>query len=240
MMVITDICHVEDCGNKRIARGFCTLHYQRWKKWGDPLRVEKPSHKPPSGKKCTVDGCGRLAAGRGLCKKHHKRLMAHGDPLAGRTERGALIKWLEAHKDHQAQECLMWPFWRDESHGYGHVTYDGRGMKPSRVMCILAHGKPPVKGLQSAHSCGNGHLGCVNPRHLRWATRSQNQMDRVEHGTHNRGERQGQSKLRSNDVLSIRSLEGKETSVQVATQFGIHPRHVRSIWSRETWGWLQA
>lgn len=31
------ICTVGECGRPVIARGYCTLHYQRWKKSGDPL-----------------------------------------------------------------------------------------------------------------------------------------------------------------------------------------------------------
>jgi len=30
-------CTVEDCDRPHIARGFCTRHYRRWQKYGDPL-----------------------------------------------------------------------------------------------------------------------------------------------------------------------------------------------------------
>jgi HNH endonuclease len=33
------ICTIEDCGKKHLARGWCGKHYQRWKKYGDPLFV---------------------------------------------------------------------------------------------------------------------------------------------------------------------------------------------------------
>lgn len=34
------------------------------------------------------------------------------------------------------------------------------------------------------HLCGNGHLGCCNPRHLRWGTDAENAQDRILHRAH--------------------------------------------------------
>jgi hypothetical protein len=34
-------CAVTDCPNSAVKRGWCALHYQRWRKHGDPLR-ERP------------------------------------------------------------------------------------------------------------------------------------------------------------------------------------------------------
>ena len=41
-------CSVSGCPRKSRARGWCKLHYQRWKKWGDP------EHIPPRGAKTTI------------------------------------------------------------------------------------------------------------------------------------------------------------------------------------------
>lgn len=37
--LFTDICVAGTCCNPRIARGWCAMHYQRWKKYGDPETV---------------------------------------------------------------------------------------------------------------------------------------------------------------------------------------------------------
>lgn len=50
-------------------------------------------------------------------------------------------------------------------------------------MCQKAHGDPPSPKHDAAHSCGRGHEGCVNPNHLSWKTKKQNQADRITHGT---------------------------------------------------------
>lgn len=33
-------CTVEDCENYRVGNGYCSKHYQRWKRYGDPLYVK--------------------------------------------------------------------------------------------------------------------------------------------------------------------------------------------------------
>lgn len=38
-MAIQSLCSIPDCGKRPIGRGWCSLHYERWRKYGDPLMV---------------------------------------------------------------------------------------------------------------------------------------------------------------------------------------------------------
>ena len=44
MKIITNnkkVCKVEGCNNKHLAKGYCAKHYERFRKYGDPIVVRK-------------------------------------------------------------------------------------------------------------------------------------------------------------------------------------------------------
>lgn len=133
-------------------------------------------------KQCTGRGCDRPVIARGFCRRHYLRWYKHNDPEAGRTARGEPMRWLKSQIAFDGEDCLTWPFNRN-TRGYGTV---GRH-NASRVMCELVHGPAPSRSHDAAHSCGLGHKGCVHPKHLRWATKKENQADRYIHGTLSKG-----------------------------------------------------
>lgn len=118
------------------------------------------------------------------------------------------------------------------------MSFRGRRTLASRVMCVLAHGEPPDLSYEAAHSCGNGANGCLNPGHLSWKTRTENQGDRVEHGTHQRGERQWKAKLTESDVRTIRKRAEQERQSVIAKDYGINQCTVSEIKTGRKWGWL--
>lgn len=83
-----------------------------------------------------------------------------------------------------------------------------------------------------------GHEACVNPKHLYWATPSENQNERVKHGTSNRGTRQWQAKLTEQDVRSIRKLFGSKSLSEIAGQFGVSRGAIKDIQRGKNWAWL--
>lgn len=195
-------------------------------------------------KECAVDGCESNAhnsAGgrRGYCGSHRKRLARHGSPFGGsdRAKDGEPMAWLEENSDRMDSSCIVWPFHKNV-HGYGVVNLDGRPNLASRVMCVKAHGEPPVGDYEAAHSCGNGNRGCVNPAHLRWATPAENQADRIKHGTSNRGERHGASKMSKSDVLEVRRLCESVSQRKLAKMFGVSRRTIEDIIHARTWAWV--
>lgn len=42
-MANSRICSVAGCGNKVFCRDWCSMHYSRWQRHGNPLFIEKPS-----------------------------------------------------------------------------------------------------------------------------------------------------------------------------------------------------
>jgi hypothetical protein len=230
------VCSVEGCGDKAKARGWCAKHYRRWKMHGEPLGGG--AFRTGIETTCSIEGCSGATVGRGWCNKHYRRWLNNGDPLNVLKVHGKLVDWIKRHVDHKGNDCLTWPFGVSSS-GSGSVMYKGVHGSASRVMTILAHGEPEGEALESAHSCGNGHLACVNPSHLRWATRSENQRDRLKHGTSSRGENHPKAKLTEHEVREIRAIGDLMTRVAVGKKYKISARTVTSILARDNWGWLE-
>lgn len=135
-------------------------------------------------------------------------------------------------------ECLLWPF-NKTSDGYGRIGIDGKRVAVHRRVCEEVNGLPPTEKHEAAHSCGNGHLACVNPNHLSWKTRAENFADKLIHDTHNRGERNGASKLTEDQVREIKSLKGSLTKQQIADLVGTTIGNVAHIHNGDSWAWLE-
>lgn len=77
-------CSVGSCDGRALARTFCSKHYARWHRTGDPLGT-RPRGKPRwKGLSCAVLECPRPAAAKGFCQKHWARQHRTGDPLGMR------------------------------------------------------------------------------------------------------------------------------------------------------------
>lgn len=150
----------------------------------------------------------------------------HGEPMA----------WLLEHVGHTGGDCLIWPFARTKD-GRGRVASPGGTRVASRVMCELAHGEPADPNDDAAHTCGNGHLGCVNPTHLLWKPHAENQKDMTLHGSSTVGEKSASAKLTKDAVIEIRSRYRSDcvTQAELAELFGVSRRAVGKVLSRETW-----
>jgi hypothetical protein len=144
---------------------------------------------------------------------------------------GAGIQWIRARVGYQGDDCLIWPF--HLCNGYGTLGYLGKQYYAHRFMCELAHGAPPSPDLEAAHSCGRGHLGCTNPRHLSWKTPGENQRDRAGHGTRNVWSWRG--KITQAQADEILALKGKRTQAEIAEQFGISRSNVSFIHCGKAW-----
>jgi hypothetical protein len=184
---------------------------------------------------CTIPDCGKDRKAHGYCNGHLRRWQKYGDPLAGQAYKNSVKPWAIRHAKCQSDECLIWPFALTKS-GYGIVNLgNGHNMIASRYMCLLAHGEPPTPKHEAAHNCGKGHTGCVNPKHLRWATRLENIDDMIGHGTSVHGSRNPQARLTEFDVREIRSLYRRVGQREMAEQFGVTRGTINAIVRRRSW-----
>lgn len=167
---------------------------------------------------CSMPDCGKRPKARGLCKLHYDQgLKANRLPPKRLTARD----WINANLDFDGDECLIWPFYRD-TYGYGVLKISSKSTSASRYTCTLAHGEPPSPRHQAGHGCGNGHLGCVNPKHLRWVTPLENQSDKILHGTAN-------NKISDECVLEIRKLRGLASIRELGERFNLHHTTISQI-----------
>lgn len=183
---------------------------------------------------CCVQECPRPVEKRGMCGGHYRRWQRNGDvqaevPLRAISARGEPYRWLLDHAAYDGVVCLRWPFY-SKPDGYGALSWKGRTRNASALMCEIAHGERPNDSYEAAHSCGKGHLGCVNPRHLRWATHQENGREAVQHGSFPRGETHWGSKLTDDEVDQLRAAVASGTTHTVAAhRFGISRGHVSAI-----------
>lgn len=240
MAVNQKTCAVADCNRiitgRGDGRGMCSKHYLRWRRHGDPS-VSKIDREQ-TGKSCKAEGCESPSGFKGYCVNHYNRLKRHGDPLAYSQKYRVRISWIEAHIAHDGDECLIWPFGVNDT-GRGVAAFGGKTTSAPRIMCILAHGEPPDPSMHAAHSCGNGHIGCMHPKHLRWATPVENENDKLAHGTLRRGEAINTTKLTEDDVRAIRAAEGYRIGLELAAQYGVTPSCISAIRTRQTWKWVE-
>lgn len=189
---------------------------------------------------CSILDCVKASHAKGFCRAHYDRLRTYGDPLGGapvRATPGELLRFIhDVALLHTSDQCLIWPF-RKNRDGYGTLKVDGKMTRANRYVCGLVKGSPPTPKHEAAHSCG--HESCISPIHLSWKTRTENEADKIAHGTRLRGEQHPQAKLTEADVRKILALKGIESQPKLAKRFGVSPMTVCRIHAGRKWAWMR-
>lgn len=216
------VCAIQECGKRVKARGLCPNHYIR------ELRTAQPA---AGAKVCSVKGCGMRHESHGYCHVHYKRHRRNGDAnTIQRHPKGALRKFIDGAIESETTNCIVWPS-KSKSEDYVTFLFEGRKILAHHYVCRLAHGEPAFSAADAAHSCGVRR--CINPKHLRWATRRENAADMVGHGTRLVGERHGMAKLTDEMARTIKYAEGNHT--EVARRFGVNRETARDIRNGKRW-----
>jgi hypothetical protein len=107
----------------------------------------------------------------------------------------------------------------------------------NRLVCEAFHGRPPSEKHEAAHWDGDKLNNYFT--NLRWATRKENEDDKLRHGTHQQ-DKPPFAKLTEQDVHDIRAIPGHISHVAVAKRYGIHAFHAGRIRRGQCWKRLLA
>lgn len=122
-----------------------------------------------------------------------------------------------------ANQCWVWRGGKD-SNGYGILRFNGKTMRPHRLMWMLKNGKIP-KGLGVLHKCDN--RPCCNPSHLFLGTQAENVADAA---SKNRMDHVGQHKLSLHQISAMKKLLDQGLSQrEIAIKFELHQSTVSRI-----------
>ena len=160
------ICSIEGCGSPRLARGWCSKHYQRWQSKGN-AGWEPPAH-------CTIADCERPVYGYGWCNAHYARWRRHGNHAADTPLRAQDAETTFLANTERRGDCLAWTG-DMSSRGYGRITVDGKRIGAHRYSWERANGPIPDGSLID-HICHT--TACVEPTHLRTASAAGNMQNR--------------------------------------------------------------
>lgn len=72
-------CDVDGCEKPARTRGWCSAHYERWRRNGDSGKAGDARSRPSL--ECSVEGCELWARARGWCDKHYACWHLTGDPI---------------------------------------------------------------------------------------------------------------------------------------------------------------
>jgi hypothetical protein len=155
----------------------------------------------------------------------------------------------------------VWSCWMRRSHGWrwgtkpvmgehwrmlkphqnkkGYLSYtlvaDGRKrLVGGHILVLEAFVGPRPDGMEACHGLGGSSDNRIG--NLRWDTKSENERDKVRHGTTAKGEMNSRAKVTSADVLAIRrrAADG-ETHRSISQDYPLSPDGVRSIVNRSNW-----
>lgn len=159
-------CVIEGCGGLVCARGWCSMHYQRW------LAAGKPGWSPPPPKPtaCIMPGCARQPKSRGYCGTHHQRILRHGSPDVNLRPELEMDEATRFWSSVEVADCWLWrsDVGRDR---YGKFFCGKRRVSAHRWAWKHLVGPIP-DGLELDHLCKARK--CVNPDHLEPVTHREN------------------------------------------------------------------
>ena len=212
-------CSVDRCGTPRIARGWCSKHYQRWL-----LRGGNPSKKLKSGRRPgTIQGQDNPNWRGG--KASHPLIHIYRDMVA-RCHSPRHTRY----QDYGGRGIRVCERWRDDFWAF----VEDVGPRPE--------GK--TKGGKAYWQLDRvDNDGDYEPGNVRWATPTQQIENRrtPDYSRVLRGSQQTLHKLKEDEVLNIvrRASTGKRgIQRRLAEEYGVTASTINRIMKGQLWAWL--
>lgn len=158
-------CQIIDCEAPVLARGWCSRHYQRWARHGDP-EYQRVALKLSAA--CRIEGCPGRYYGHGYCSRHYGRWYRSGDPL-GSTLADPGDRFAALVEVDEATGCWLWTGAISDT-GYGNFWLRGGTVLAHRYSWARSRALP--FGMTLDHLCRVRR--CVNPAHLEPVTQAEN------------------------------------------------------------------
>lgn len=130
-------------------------------------------------------------------------------------------EWILANQG--GDECIE-PDCARKPDGYIRMRAKNKLWQANRWALVQKTNENPPD-MEAAHTCGN--RACVNMKHLYWASKSKNELDKIEHGT------SYVTKLTREQVIAIR--EDTRSQRAIAADYGLTQANVSRIKLRKTW-----
>jgi hypothetical protein len=233
----TSTCSVAGCDRTHFCRSFCRLHFERWKRHGDPLALRRRRSDYQRGIK-TCEFCGVVferPPGWPAPAWRRTRFcsIACGAKGRGKHKLNTLDEFFDAAIPEPNSGCWLWTgtLHRD---GYGQISIGGKVHRAHRLAYEVVAGPVP-DGLGVLHRCDV--RCCVNPDHLYAGTPAENSADAVRRGRVTRGTLSPHAKLTDDDVRTIRS--STQSIADIAQRFGVSTPVVRKIRNGSQWRHVQ-
>ena len=100
-------CSIENCTNPVKARGWCSTHWGRWQRTGDPLKFNNSRGGGHNFKheRCTFGSCKNVHVADGLCGMHYARRRKYGDPSI--TKEPKMYRYFKGYKVVRKPDSVM-------------------------------------------------------------------------------------------------------------------------------------